>query len=172
MMKQNLILIGFMGAGKTTIGRLFAEKNHLPMVDTDQLIVEKAGMSIPRIFEQQGEHAFRVLETEVLKQLLIQPGCQVISVGGGLPMREENRMILSQLGRVVYLELSEDTVWKRLEGNEDRPLLQGDDAVQRITTLLSARRPIYELAAHQAIRVDDKSPEEIVQELERVMGID
>lgn len=169
-MKQNLILIGFMGAGKTTIGKLFAKQYGLPLVDTDQLITEKAGMTIPEIFEYRGEEVFRQYETQVLKELFAENGGAVISVGGGLPLREENRRILRQLGLVIYLDITNDTVWNRLRGQTGRPLLEGEHAEQKIAELLSLRRPIYEQAAHQTICADAKSPAAIVEELREMAG--
>lgn len=164
-MKQNLILIGFMGAGKTTIGRLYAETYGLPLVDTDDLILEKAGKTIPEIFQSEGEEGFRQYETQVLRELLAGTDHTVISVGGGLPLREENRRILSQLGMVIYLDISVETVWKRLKGQTGRPLLEGENVEERVNALWSYRRPIYEQAAHKTVGADDKSPETIVKEL-------
>lgn len=164
-MKRNLILIGFMGAGKTTIGKGYARKHYRRFVDTDELIVRKAGMSIPEIFETKGEAAFRQLETEVLEELLAENGPAVISVGGGLPLKTENRRLLHELGTVVYLDITGAEVWNRLAGTGGRPLLAGDNAREKMEELLSHRRPIYEQAADRIISVTDKTPEEVIDEL-------
>ena len=97
---RNVILIGFMGAGKTTVGERYGKKHGLPMVDTDWLIEERAGMTISEIFARKGEEEFRKTETAVLQALLSDTQEKVISVGGGLPLREENRKLLKQLGTV------------------------------------------------------------------------
>lgn len=164
-MKQNTILIGFMGAGKTTVGKALAERCGMPLLDTDQLITAKAGMTIPEIFELSGEDGFRRIETEVLADLLEHTDHTVISVGGGLPLREENRALLSRLGTVVYLDVSEETVWDRLKDETDRPLLQVDNVVDKIREMLLCRRPIYEQAAHLTVRADGRSPGQIAAEI-------
>lgn len=165
MKGNHLILIGFMGAGKTTVGKGYARKHYRRFIDTDELIVRKAGMSIPEIFKTRGEETFRQLETEVLRDLLAESSQAVISVGGGLPLREENRCLLHQLGKVVYLDISAGEVWRRLKGTSDRPLLEGGDAGEKIEALLGKRRPIYEQTADQVISVNDKTPEEVINEL-------
>ena len=170
-MKGNMILIGFMGAGKTTVGKALAERSGWPLLDTDQLIIEKAGMTIPEIFEQSGEEGFRRIESEVLAELLEQTDHTVISVGGGLPLREENRAVLSRLGTVVYLDVSEATVWNRLKDETDRPLLKVENVRAKIREMLTYRRPIYEQAAHITISVDEKNPGQIAAEVEEKAGV-
>lgn len=167
---RNLVLIGFMGAGKTTIGEEFARQKKIPLVDTDRMIEERAGMTISRIFETKGEDAFRKTETAVLEALLSDDERKVISVGGGLPMREENRRLLKQLGTVVYLEVSPETVLKRLEGDTTRPLLQGEDVARRVEELMAMRGPVYREAAELIVTVDGRHVHEIVAELEERMG--
>lgn len=169
-MKQNMILIGFMGAGKTTVGKALAERCGMPLLDTDQLITEKAGMAIPEIFDHCGEDGFRRIESEVLTELLEHTDHTVISVGGGLPLREENRAVLSQLGTVVYLDVSEETVWNRLKDETDRPLLQVENVSEKIREMLIYRRPVYEQAAHFKVCVDGKSPKQIAAELAEKAG--
>lgn len=167
---RNVILIGFMGAGKTTVGEALAKRYGLPLVDTDWLIEERAGMTISEIFEKKGEEVFRRTETAVLETLLSDPETKVISVGGGLPLREENRRLLKQLGTVIYLEVKPETVWKRLEGDTTRPLLQGGDVKQRVEEMITARSPIYREAAEVIVTADGRSVDEIVEELEERMG--
>ena len=155
---KNVILLGFMGAGKTTVGERYAKKHGLPMVDTDWLIEERAGMTISEIFAQKGEDEFRRTETAVLQTLLSDTQEKVISVGGGLPLREENRRLLKQLGTVIYLEVNPDTVLKRLKG--------------RVEELIAARGPIYREAAGLIVDVNGRSVGEIVTELEERMGFE
>lgn len=170
--RHNLILIGFMGAGKTSVGDCYAREYGLPVIDTDQRIEAAAGMSIPQIFETQGEEGFRRLETEVLEELLAGTDNAIISVGGGLPLREENRTILKKLGCVVYLDVSPKTVMERVGSDvSDRPMLQGDDVESRICDLLNYRRPIYLKASHVIVDVNGRSVEDIAGEIHRRAGI-
>ncbi|MBT9776300.1 AAA family ATPase [Clostridium sp. MCC353] len=166
-MKENIILIGFMGAGKTSVGQELSSKYQKKMVDTDGLIEEKAGMTISDIFARNGEEYFRQLETEVLTELLEQADDMVISVGGGLPMREENRAVLRELGEVVYLQVEPQTVLERLKGDTTRPLLQGDQVEKKVADLMDFRGPVYEKAAHKIVRADGRSLEEIAEEIYR-----
>ena len=170
--KRNLILIGFMGAGKTSVGQAYARQYGLPIIDTDQRIEEAAGMAIADIFAAQGEDAFRKLETGVLNQLLAQTDHAIISVGGGLPLREENRALLKQLGCVVYLDVSPETVMERIGGDvSDRPMLQSEDVEGRIRELLSFRRPVYVKASHMVVDVNGRKVDEIVEEIHKKAGI-
>lgn len=161
MDRQNMILIGFMGAGKTSVGEELAGRFGKTLIDTDRMIEERAGMSISDIFAVQGEEAFRRLETEVLEQLISEASGEMISVGGGLPLREENRKLLKKLGTVIYLCVRPETVLARLKGDTTRPLLQGDDVEEKVNSLLSKRGPIYEMAADRIISVDGRSVEQI-----------
>lgn len=168
-MKDNMILIGFMGAGKTSIGTCWGKRKKRRLLDTDRLIEQEAGMSIPEIFKEQGEERFRQIESRVLEKLYEEADHMVISVGGGLPLREENRAILARLGTVVFLRIKPETVLKRLAGDTTRPLLQAENKSEKAQQLLKIRNPIYEQAAHLVIDVDDKTPEQIITELESVL---
>lgn len=165
MTKENIVLIGFMGAGKTRIGSCYSYEQDWPLLDTDALIEKKAGMEIRQIFASQGEPAFRTMETEVLKNLLVQTDRAVISVGGGLPLQTENQEILRRLGTVVFLRVTRDTVLERLAGDNTRPLLQGKEKEKKIDELLAYRNPIYEQVAHLIIDVDGKTKQQIVDEI-------
>lgn len=167
-----LILTGFMGAGKTSVGLKFSEKHNIPMIDTDKLIEEQAGMTISEMFAVLGESAFREMETQCLKELLEEKkkrGRMILSVGGGLPLIEENRELLKKLGTVIYLKVSPDTVLDRLKGDLTRPLLQGGSGRERIEALLAYREPLYEAAAHEVISVDGKDFSQIIQDIEIVL---
>lgn len=168
-MKDNIILIGFMGAGKTSIGNCWSEKKGRPFLDTDLLIEQEAGMSIPGIFKELGEERFREIESAVLQKLDEKADHMVISVGGGLPLKEENRAVLTRLGTVVFLRVKPDTVLKRLAKDTSRPLLQAENKAARIQQLLTVRNPVYEQAAHLVIDADDKDPEQIIMELEAAL---
>ena len=166
-MKQNIVLIGFMGCGKTTIGTALAEKLEYGFLDTDARIVEKEGRSISDIFAKEGESYFRDVETKTIKELADSCEKTIVSTGGGLPLRECNGDILKRLGFVVFLKVGKDTVLKRLEGDTTRPLLQGDDVEGKVERLLEFRNPIYEYTAHVVVSTDDKTVEEIVGEIIR-----
>lgn len=167
---KNLILIGFMGAGKTTVGLHYADKNGIPVVDTDKLIEMTSRMSVSDIFTNFGEDEFRKKETQMLKNLLNADmetkHKTLISVGGGLPLLPENRQLMKELGTVIYLKISPDTVLERLKGDTTRPLLQGDNVRQRVEELMTKRDSLYMEAAHGVVVADGKSYDEIVQEIE------
>jgi shikimate kinase len=161
--KRNIILIGFMGSGKTTVGEHLAQQLGYHFQDTDRLLEQKAEDTISRIFEVHGEEYFRDMETALLKELLPSLKHTVLSTGGGLPLREENVRLLQELGFVVYLQASKETTLSRLAGDRTRPLLQGEDMEQKVERLLGLRKPIYEKAAHAIIITDNRSVEEITQ---------
>ena len=129
------------------------------------MIEEKAGMTISRIFETQGEEAFRKMETSVLEDLLKRNDQTVISVGGGLPLRDENRELLRKLGTVVYLQVKPETVLERLKGDHTRPMLQDGDAGERVRSLLEYRTPLYQKVADLVVDVDDKTVSGIVEKI-------
>lgn len=166
-MKENMILIGFMGAGKTSVGKACAKRYGLPLLDTDELIEQEAGMTISRIFAEKGEVAFRAAETAVLQRLLAETDHAIISVGGGLPLLAANRELLKQLGTVVFLRVRKETVLKRLAGDTTRPLLMGDHVEEKVEELLTYRNPLYEQAAHWIVDVDGKTLRQIVDEIQR-----
>lgn len=166
-MSENYVLIGFMGAGKSSVGRLLAEKTSKQFMDTDDLIVKQMNLSINDIFAQYGEEYFRNLETNLLKALCDNAHGAVISVGGGLPLKEENRNYLKKLGTVVYLSVTEGTVIKRLKGDTTRPLLKGtkDEVKQKVSDLMNKRKDIYESCAHLVVKTDKITKAEVVSEI-------
>ncbi len=162
---NNVILIGFMGCGKSTVGIRLSYKLRRIVEDTDKLIEKKAGMSIGEIFATSGEPAFREMETECLKDLLSAREEKIVSTGGGLPMKKENHPLLKELGTVVYLKISSECVWERLKNDTTRPLLQCDDPFAKIKDLLTMRAPVYEQAADIVVDVDGKDMETVLDEL-------
>ena len=166
--KGNIVLIGFMGSGKTTVGIRLSYKWKRPFLDTDKLIECREGRTISEIFAAEGEEYFRALETELLKELSLKIHNQILSVGGGTPLREENRNFLKQIGTVVYLRVRPQTVYERLKGDTTRPLLQVEDPLSKITELLDKRWRLYEEAADLIIDVDDMDMDGI---LERIKGV-
>ena len=163
--QRNIILTGFMGSGKSSCGRMIARRLEIPFVDTDKRIEESAGKSISEIFAQDGEESFRTLETELLKTLLLEKGPFVLSVGGGMPLREENRLLLKKLGSVFYLKASPESVWERVRGNKSRPLLQTENPKQRILSLMEERKECYTEAADHEVDTDNRSPREVAEEV-------
>lgn len=166
-MNDNIVLIGFMGCGKTTVGKQLADALEYQFLDTDLYIEEKEQITISRIFEDKGEAYFRTLETKSLEELVEQTTHTIVSSGGGLPLREENAKLLQKLGFVVYLRVKKETILKRLEGDTTRPLLVCDNPAQKIEELLNFRDPIYEVGAHLVVDVDGKTVLEIVEEIVR-----
>ena len=161
---SSIILIGFMGAGKTTVGKELAKKG-FELIDTDAYIEAHEKMSISDIFAQKGEAYFRQTETNALETLLAQDKQFVISCGGGMPLRAENRALLKKLGMVVYLRIRPETVLARLKGDTTRPLLQGDDSGERVRTLMAQREAHYVSGADFVLDVDQKTPGELAGEI-------
>jgi shikimate kinase len=145
-MRNNIVLVGFMGSGKTSIGRLVAQRLGFQFIDTDKVIVEHTGMEISDIFAKHGEPWFRDHETSALASMNIY-NRTVISTGGGVVLRPENRELLHDLGFVVWLTASEEVIFERVSRNKKRPLLQTDNPRQTVHELLEKRRPLYEGAA-------------------------
>lgn len=159
------VLMGFMGAGKSTVGKALAEKLGCAFLDTDELIEEQQGRKISEIFEKEGEPYFRNLETGLLKKLQNKKGDFVLSLGGGVPVREENRTLLRNLGTVIYLKTSKEEIIRRVSKNSDRPLLQGGTLEEKVTALMKARESIYMETAHVVVCTDEKDIEQLVSEL-------
>lgn len=163
---QKIILIGYMGAGKTSVGRALAKKRKQRFLDMDEEIVRREGMAVTEIFRLHGEEAFRQMETRLLEELLGLEEDLIISAGGGLPVRPENRRLLKEFGTVVYLQADKDTVVSRLRGDESRPLLAGADLETKVETMLQERGPFYQEAADLTVNGNNKTVEEIVKEIE------
>ena len=162
---NNIILIGFMGCGKSTVGIRLSYRLRRIVEDTDKLIEKKADKSISDIFKEEGEPCFREMETECLRELLNSKDEKILATGGGLPMRRENHALLKQLGCVLYLRISPEYVYERLKNDTSRPLLQCEDPLERIRSLLAERAPIYEEAADIIVDVDGKDMEQIITEI-------
>lgn len=162
---SSIILIGYMGCGKSTIGKRLSYARRTPFLDTDKLIERRVNMTISELFEKEGEEYFRDLETACIKDLLKENGEYIIAVGGGLALREENRKLLKQLGTVVYLQAKWETIYERVKKDTTRPLLQGANPQEKIQSMMAKRAPIYQSAADVIIDVDGKSFEEIINEI-------
>lgn len=168
---RNIILIGYMGCGKTTVGKSIVEMTKYMFSDTDEMIVAEQGRSISDIFEQDGEQKFRDMETALLAKMLAEKtDMRVISTGGGMPVREENRQLLRQLGTVVYLRVKPETVYKRIKGDTTRPLLQCENPMERIREMIKNRGPAYEAAAEFVMDVDNMTQREAAEEIIKRTG--
>lgn len=164
---NNIILIGFMGSGKSTMGRYMEEYHEYKLIDTDEYIEKWQSDSISNIFSTKGEAYFRELETECIKKLIdSKTENTVISVGGGLPIKSDNQKLLKELGKVVYLRAGVDTLVNRLMDDDKRPLLQGGDLRNKITELMAKRESTYETLADVIIDTDGCTTEQIFKSIE------
>jgi shikimate dehydrogenase len=159
--KDNIVLIGFMGSGKTTVGKELAKRLHMDFLDTDSYIEEEAGKTITEIFKEDGEEAFRKLETEVLEHLRDTVNHTVFSTGGGMPLRVENARLLKEIGTVYYLMADSYTIYDRVKDNTDRPLLQGENPYEKICSLMKQRKPLYESAADVVVDTNSNNLDEV-----------
>ena len=163
-MRENIFLIGFMGAGKSTIARALKNKYGMKLVEMDEQIEAEEGKKISEIFAVKGEPYFRQLETQLLISLQQQENT-VVSCGGGVPMRECNVEAMKKSGRVIYLSAEPETIYERVKNAHTRPLLEGNMNVPYITELLHNRLPNYLKAADRIVRVDGRDVEEICREI-------
>lgn len=163
-LQRNVVLTGFMGTGKTTVGQLLAERLRYEFVDTDVVIIERHG-PIPQIFAEHGEARFRELEREVVGELAARDGL-VISTGGGLMADTANADVLGATGEVFTLVASVDTIFERVGGDDaatKRPLLAASDARERVTDLLAQRASAY--GRFIQVDTDGRSPDEVADEI-------
>lgn len=165
-LNSNIVLIGFMGTGKSTIAEFLKNTLNMEVVEMDQLIEQREGMSISKIFEIHGEEYFRDLETNLLIEMQSKSNV-VISCGGGTPLRERNVAEMKKNGTVILLTASPETILERVKDNHDRPLLENNKNVSYIEELLEKRRPKYEAAADFIIETDGKSASAICEEILR-----
>lgn len=142
----NLFLVGLMGAGKTTLGRQLADYFHRPFFDSDQVICERTGVSIPTIFEMEGENGFRNRESTVIADLCKKQNI-VLATGGGAVLREETRKCLRKHGTVIYLHVLPEVLYKRIRNDKNRPLLQVSDPLAKFHELYQMRDSLYRQTA-------------------------
>lgn len=164
MKPRNIILVGPMGAGKSTIGRLLAAKLGYGFLDTDHVIEEKTGADIAWIFDVEGEEGFRAREHQVLQELSGEAHV-VVATGGGIVIRSDNRSILAALDAVIYLRASVGQLIERTARDKKRPLLQVEDPKAKIISLLAERKPYYEEIADFIVDTDGHSPRATVQQI-------
>jgi shikimate kinase len=155
MSHRNIILIGPMGSGKSTIGNIIARRLHRDFRDSDHFIEERTGVDIARIFDVEGEQGFRDRESNALNELLSENN-RVIATGGGSVLRRENQQLLKQKGYIVFLDTSINQQMQRLRRDKKRPLLQTENPRERLESLLAQRRPIYLDLADLAVKTDKR----------------
>jgi len=160
----SIFLVGMMGAGKSTIGRLLATSLGLAYLDADRELEARSGVSIPTIFEIEGEAAFRRREAALLDELTKLKGI-VLATGGGAVLEAETRERLRARGLVVYLKASADEIFRRTRRDRSRPLLQAADPHARIVELIGQREPLYEEIAHLRVQSGASSPRRLVDRL-------
>lgn len=169
MLKRNIYLVGPMGAGKSTIGRVLAAELHLSFRDSDKVIEDRTGADIPWIFDMEGEEGFRDRESAVLAELS-QGVDVVIATGGGIILREQNREIMQASGYVCYLTASIEQLVERTSRDKKRPLLQVENPRQKIIDLVALRDPLYRAAADFVINTDRRSPKLVAQEIANLVN--
>ncbi|PIT08432.1 shikimate kinase [Snodgrassella alvi] len=164
----NLILIGLMGAGKTTLGKQLANKLRCTFYDSDQVICERTGVSIPTIFELEGEAGFRSREAMIIGEL-VQKKNTIIATGGGAVLQLENRLKLQQNGHVIYLHAQPEVLLGRIQHDKNRPLLQVSDPLAKLQELYTIRDPIYRATAHTVMDVGSPDSAHTVNRLIRLL---
>jgi shikimate kinase len=162
MPKRHLVLVGLMGAGKTTVGKRCAEQLDRSFVDTDELVVDVAGMPFDELWAAEGESGFRARERIAVADVAASPAPLVIACGGGAVLDPDNRRALRTSGFVVWLEADPVVLATRLVGDDSRPLLAGGDRATTLTRLAALRARAYEDAADVAVETDGRSVDEVV----------
>ena len=162
MSRRNIVLVGFMGTGKTTVGQLLAKQTGMPLVDMDSMIEERAGKPIHEIFAEDGETHFRSLERAIVRELSAQSG-QIVSTGGGIVLDPDNIPDYEKSSLVVCLLASAETILERVRHDNTRPLLAGDKQ-GKILKIMETRRPLYEAIAHK-INTDGLEPKAIATQI-------
>lgn len=155
MSHRNIILIGPMGSGKSTIGNIIANRLHREFQDSDHFIEKRTGVDIARIFDIEGEHGFRERESDALNELLSQNN-RVVATGGGSVLRPQNQQLLKQKGFIIFLDTSVTQQLRRLARDKKRPLLQTENPRERLEAMFVERHPIYLDLADLAVKTDKR----------------
>jgi shikimate kinase len=161
---SNIFLIGLMGAGKSTVGRVLARKLNRRFIDSDHALEERCGVKIPTIFEMEGEAGFRKREAQIIEELTQEKGL-ILATGGGSVLLPENRRALSERGTVVYLHANPIELWHRTKGGDGRPLLQNGDPKTILENLYALRDPLYREIADHIIETSKPSVNQLVNTL-------
>jgi shikimate kinase len=169
-MVDRLVLVGMMGAGKTTVGRMVAERLGWRYLDSDEQVMAATGRSVAELFAEHGEAAFRAEEARVLAEALSDPEPVVVSAAGGVVLARQNRVLLARAGTVVWLRADPATLAGRVSPGDHRPLL-GDDPSGALASLDAVRRPLYAEVAGVVIDVDELTADEVAHEVVRRAGL-
>ncbi len=161
---NNLFLVGPMGAGKTTVGRQLSEMLRMEFVDSDHEIQHRTGVDIPTIFEFEGEEGFRNREQAVIDELTAKEGI-ILATGGGAILREVNRLHLSSRGFVVYLQCTPEQQFERTHRDKNRPLLQTENPLEKLQSLMRVRDPLYRQTADLVISTEGRNTQSVVREI-------
>ena len=161
---KNIFLIGYMGTGKSTVAAYMAKQYGMEVLEMDEMIVERANMSISDIFAKYGEEYFRNIETKLLQEICLQEN-KVVSCGGGIVLRQQNVEEMRKGGKIVLLSAKAETILERVKDDDNRPLLRGNKNIASIQDMLEKRRPKYESAADIMIHTDAKEIAEICNEM-------
>ncbi|MBT0962741.1 shikimate kinase [Denitromonas iodatirespirans] len=163
-----IVLVGMMGAGKTTVGRELARRLHRRFVDSDHEICARTGVSVPVIFDVEGEAGFRRRESQVIDDLTQQTDL-VLATGGGVVLAEENRTVLRERCTVIYLDVPPAVLWERTRHDRNRPLLQVEDPRGRIEALYRERDPLYRSVAHVVVPGGRGSAKSMLRKIEKAL---
>lgn len=163
--EYNIMLIGFMGAGKTTVSSKLSKDMQLPEVDMDKYIVKRENMTISDIFDKYGEDGFRNIETECLKEIMQETG-KIVSCGGGTVLKDENVGYMKKNGVIILLTATPETTYERVKNSTDRPILNGNMNVEFIEELMNKRKNRYLEVADIVIATDNKSVTDISKEIQ------
>ena len=161
---NHIAIIGFMGSGKTRVGKRLSQELGIPFVDVDKAITKKMKLTVKEIFQRFGEPFYRALETMEIKSLLEDEERKVVSLGAGLPLQEQNQKLIPELGIVVYIKGSEATLLKRLEGTNN-PLLEGENPEEKVKKLLKQRNPVYQKFADITVETGIMPFEDFVKKI-------
>lgn len=167
---NNVYLIGFMGSGKSAVATYLMRQYGIPRVEMDREIEAEYGMTIPEIFEREGEGAFRQKETLLLQKIAEREEV-VVSCGGGVPTRAENVRLMRESGKIILLTAEPQTILERVKRSENRPVLKGRKTMEGIRELMEQRRECYESAADFIVKSDNRSVAETAEEVYKLMKL-
>ena len=165
---KNIFIVGSMGSGKTSIGKMLAKNNNLSFLDTDHEIIRDYGYSIPDIFKEFGEEHFRDLETEQLRKMNAIEN-HVISTGGGIILRDDNKKLMKDLGIIIFLDININSQIDRVKNRKNRPLLNNKSLKDNLLSLKKIRDPIYKKISNYIIDVSGKERDQVINEIQKII---
>jgi shikimate kinase len=165
---KNIVIVGSMGSGKTSIGKMLAKNNNLSFLDTDHEIIRSCGYSIPDIFKEFGEEHFRGLETEQLRKMNAIEN-HVISTGGGIVLRNDNEKLMKDLGIIIFLDININSQIDRVKNRKNRPLLNNKNLKDNLLSLKKIRDPMYKNISNYIIDVSGKERDQVINEIQKII---